>query len=81
MIATVPFKRKDGGSSFATLFNYMRYEVKDDEALEERGDAMLFNLLDEQIIVQEMQIVAQMNHRCWRRPNIDPAIGVVPTEN
>lgn len=63
MIATVPLKRKDGGSSFTALFNYMRYELKDDEALEERGNVMLFNLLDEQIIVQEMQIVAQMNHR------------------
>jgi hypothetical protein len=63
MIATVPPKRKDGGSSFTALFNYMRYELKDDEALEERGNVMLFNLLDEQIIVQEMQIVAQMNHR------------------
>lgn len=63
MIATVPLKRKDGGSSFTALFNYMRYELKDDEALEERGNVLLFNLLDEQIIVQEMQIVAQMNHR------------------
>ena len=63
MIATVPAKRGDGGSSFATLFNYMRYELKDDEAPEERGDVILFNLLDAQIVVQEMQIVAQMNHR------------------
>lgn len=63
MIATVPLKRKDGGSSFKALFNYMRYELKDDEALEERGDVMLFNVLDESIVVQEMQIVAQMNHR------------------
>jgi hypothetical protein len=63
MIATVPLKRKDGGSSFTALFNYMRYELKDDEALEERGNVMLFNLLDEQIIVQEMQIIEQMNLR------------------
>lgn len=63
MIATVPLKRKDGGSSFASLFNYMRYELKDNEALEERGSVMLFNVLDESIVVQEMQIVAQMNHR------------------
>jgi hypothetical protein len=63
MIATVPLKRKDGGSSFKALFNYMRYELKDDEALEERGDVMLFNVLDKSIVIQEMQIVAQMNHR------------------
>jgi len=64
MIATVPKKRVDGGSSFSSLFNYMRYEVDDATAeVFDRGLLLTENILSDDTAVKEMIIVAAMNYR------------------
>lgn len=64
MIANVPKKRVDGGSSFASLYNYMRFEVNEDTGeILDRGLAWVSNacIAGDSIAVKEMMIVAAMN--------------------
>lgn len=66
MIANVPNKRKDGGSSFNKLLSYMRYDVSKEtgEIVADRGEPYISDsCLDASIVAKEMMIVASMNHR------------------
>ena len=74
MLAPVPPKRTDGGSSFGTLGRYLTSTVDQDtgEVLE-RGDVMLSdNLISAQTASAEMRAVADENARCK-----DPVLHVV----
>jgi len=63
MIANVPKKRVDGGSSFGSLYNYMRYEVNDATGeISDRGVPWVSDsCLSGPTAVKEMMIVAAMN--------------------
>lgn len=66
MLAPVPDKRRDGGSSFATLGKYLTAEV-DTETGEvlSRGDVMISSaLLSVETAATEMKAVAAENLRC-----------------
>lgn len=76
MLAPVPPKRKDGGSSFSTLGSYLTTSINADTGeILQRGDVMLSdNLLSAETAAAEMQSVAAQNSRCK-----DPVMHVVLT--
>ena len=74
MLAPVPPKRKDGGSSFATLDRYIKEEVnlETGEVLS-RGEVMTSDaILSPETAAAEMKAVATQNTRCK-----DPVMHVV----
>ena len=74
MLAPVPPKRSDGGSSFSALGGYLTSTVDADTGeILQRGEVMLSdNLLSSETAAAEMQAVAAQNSRCK-----DPVMHVV----
>lgn len=66
MLAIVPEKRVDGGSSFQSLFDYMRYEVnKLTGEVIDRGEPWISeSILSEKTAIKEMKLAAMVNSRC-----------------
>jgi hypothetical protein len=66
MLAPVPKKRKDGGSSFSSLSDYLTKEIdKETGEVLSRGEVMLSdNLLSAETAAAEMKAVAAENTRC-----------------
>jgi len=66
MLAPVPKKRGDGGSSFSSLSDYLTKEIdKDTGEVLSRGEVMLSdNLLSAETAAAEMKAVAAENTRC-----------------